>query len=340
VTDGDGKATISFTPTSIELRLHLATGRVAASAPHIFVPTSSAGAANGQRLAAPASGNVTATVALSARPVVAAEASAAIVRAGGLIFDRVRVPGLSRAVHGSVEIFGPFSRRAAVSCTGHPYWHGQMLFRGTEARSSAVRVRKAGFYVFRERVLSAGTGNATAGACETALLVAPSIAAGRREQHPASGVSSASGVTPAFIRIPSLGIRARVKSVGIDLRHGTLGIPAAIAVAGWWRDGAAPGSSSGTILIAGHIDSARDGAGAFFALPKARVGQRIHVRTKGKRVYTYRIVSVRSYPKRALPLDVYSSQGAGRLVLVTCGGPFDAATGHYVDNVVVTATPA
>jgi hypothetical protein len=25
---------------------------------------------------------------------------------------------------------------------------------------------------------------------------------------------------------------------------------------------------------------------------------------------------------------------------VTCGGPFDAAIGHYRDNVVVTAVPA
>ena len=29
-----------------------------------------------------------------------------------------------------------------------------------------------------------------------------------------------------------------------------------------------------------------------------------------------------------------------RLVLVTCGGPFDQAAGHYRDNIVVTAVPA
>ena len=28
-----------------------------------------------------------------------------------------------------------------------------------------------------------------------------------------------------------------------------------------------------------------------------------------------------------------------RLVLVTCGGPFDARRGHYRDNIVVTAVP-
>jgi hypothetical protein len=41
-----------------------------------------------------------------------------------------------------------------------------------------------------------------------------------------------------------------------------------------------------------------------------------------------------------MPIGVYSLRGAGRLVLVTCGGPFDAMTGHYPDNVVVTAVPA
>ena len=28
-----------------------------------------------------------------------------------------------------------------------------------------------------------------------------------------------------------------------------------------------------------------------------------------------------------------------KLAIVTCGGPFDAATGHYLDNVIVWATP-
>jgi hypothetical protein len=45
-------------------------------------------------------------------------------------------------------------------------------------------------------------------------------------------------------------------------------------------------------------------------------------------------------PKEELPADVYSRRGRPRLVLVTCGGPFDEARRHYRDNVVVTAVPA
>ena len=43
--------------------------------------------------------------------------------------------------------------------------------------------------------------------------------------------------------------------------------------------------------------------------------------------------------KAALPASIYTRTGAARLVLVTCGGPFDARAGHYRDNVIVTATP-
>jgi hypothetical protein len=31
---------------------------------------------------------------------------------------------------------------------------------------------------------------------------------------------------------------------------------------------------------------------------------------------------------------------AARLVIVSCGGPFDATTGHYLDNIVAYAAPA
>jgi hypothetical protein len=48
---------------------------------------------------------------------------------------------------------------------------------------------------------------------------------------------------------------------------------------------------------------------------------------------------VRNYPKSALPTSVYSHAGPARLVLITCGGPVDAVSGHYRENIVVTAEP-
>jgi len=342
--DGGGLATVSFTPTAVDPTLRLASGPVAAATPRIFVPTRGAGAVNGQRLAAPASDGVSATIVLSARPLVATHASAEVVRPGDRVFDRIRVSAPVGTVHVGVELFGPFSRRAQISCTAAPSWRGHVEMRGAgEVRSPAVQIRRAGFYSFRERLTDQGGHVVTTTPCadtNETLLVAPSIVAGGGDRRPATDTSSVGAATPTSVRIPSLGIRARLKPVGIDVRHGTLGIPSDIGVAGWWRDGGAPGSESGAILVAGHVDSARSGAGAFFALHKARAGDRVRLLTAGGRTYTYRVTSVRSYPKGAVPVGVYSSHGAGRLVLVTCGGPFDAASGHYVDNVVVTAVPA
>ena len=132
-----------------------------------------------------------------------------------------------------------------------------------------------------------------------------------------------------------LGISAPVSAIGIDMKAGALGIPADIKRVGWWRDGAAPGDKTGTVLIAGHVDSKKDGAGAFYALKSARRGDIVKVDSR-----SYRVTGVKIVRKAALPASIYTRTGSPKLVLVTCGGPFDAAAGHYRDNVVVTAVPA
>jgi LPXTG-site transpeptidase (sortase) family protein len=108
---------------------------------------------------------------------------------------------------------------------------------------------------------------------------------------------------------------------------------------GWWRDGAAPGDRRGTTLIAGHVDSATQGNGTFKRLVASRVGTRVRVTTGDGKVRTYRVTSVRRILKAALPAGIFTQRGKRRLVLVTCGGPFDAAIGHYRDNIVVVAVP-
>ena len=82
------------------------------------------------------------------------------------------------------------------------------------------------------------------------------------------------------------------------------------------------------------------GPGAFYSLHEAREGDAVRIRTADGRTFTYRVTAVRSYRKNALPASIFSSAGRPRLVLVTCGGPFNPSTGHYRDNVVLTAVPA
>lgn len=269
-------------------------------------------------------------------------ASNEVVHAGSAIYDRIRTKGVRGVV--KVELYGPFASRAGIRCTGRAVWTGRVTVRADgEIRSPVAHVLRPGFYVFRERVLTSSGATRLVTACaiqaETSL-VAPKIIAGKGDQARYTPMRGVGAATPARVRLTSLGIDAPIAPVGIDTRLGALGVPTTVHRAGWWRDGIAAGSDSGAILIAGHVDSAVQGAGVFYKLHLARAGDRVELVTAAGGLRAYRVVSVRSYPKAALPTGVWSRKGRARLVLVTCGGPFDQKTGHYRDNVVVTAVPA
>ena len=76
-----------------------------------------------------------------------------------------------------------------------------------------------------------------------------------------------------------------------------------------------------------------------YALKNARRGDVVKVTSDDGRTRSYRVTSLRTVRKDALPASIFSRKGPKRLVLVTCGGPFMQASGHYRDNVIVTARP-
>jgi hypothetical protein len=142
------------------------------------------------------------------------------------------------------------------------------------------------------------------------------------------------------MQLPSLGVAAAVTPVEVGADQ-LLGVPADVRTVGWWSSGAAAGATTGTVVLVGHVDSAAQGPGAFFELRRLEPGDHIRLTGDGSAVATYTVVARRQYPKGMLPTDVVFGQGnAARLVLVTCGGKFNASTRHYTDNIVVFAVPA
>lgn len=290
-------------------------------------------------------GETTETTLVRARPGVTTIASSEVVRKGGSIFDRIRVEGLGgAAARIQVELFGPFASRSAIRCAGRPHWTGTVVARGDGVLvSPRVKVARAGFYTYRERLLESPLVTGTTTPCPLAVetsLATPEIATGRGDVAGNVSTRSGDGSRPVRVRLSRVGIDAPVAPVGIDVRAGVLGVPADIARTGWWSDGMPPGASAGAVLIAGHVDSAQAGPGAFYSLHRSQRGDEVLVATADGRVIAYRVDSVRYVLRKALPTSVFSRTGSPRLVLVTCGGPFDRATGHYRDNVVVTASPA
>lgn len=117
-------------------------------------------------------------------------------------------------------------------------------------------------------------------------------------------------------------------------------IPDSAAVAGWYQYGPAPSEEAGNAVMAAHVDSPQ-GLGPFGRLLNVTEGAVIEVESASGEQVTYEVVDVEQTDKREVDLSqVFADDGPAQLVLVTCGGAWDAGRGHYDDNVIVTAVPA
>jgi sortase (surface protein transpeptidase) len=208
---------------------------------------------------------------------------------------------------------------------------------------------------------------ATATAVAVALLV-PALLAGcvdRRAEYagvsstigpqrqgqgrPADGLKAArdfrstrgyrSTPVPVRLEIPAIGVATGLQRLG-RAGDGTVDVPRGPdqwEVAGWYEDGTRPGDP-GSAVILGHVDS-KAGPAVFYRLRELRPGDRVEVVRAGGSRIAFTVERVARYPKRRFPTaDVYYPTLEPMLRLVTCGGAFDAASGHYTDNVIVFAT--
>jgi hypothetical protein len=126
--------------------------------------------------------------------------------------------------------------------------------------------------------------------------------------------------------------------VGV-LASGALQLPERPTVLGWYAGGAVPGDPAGTAVVAGHVDSARYGAGPLEGLLSLRAGDVVAVTDAAGGLHRYAVASRTSIAKPALPPELFRTDGPPQLALVTCGGAFDERSGSYADNVVVAAVP-
>jgi LPXTG-site transpeptidase (sortase) family protein len=161
-----------------------------------------------------------------------------------------------------------------------------------------------------------------------------------------SGASKApeAAAQPRTIAIPSIGLAADLMTLGgpdgVSGRDGlSLPVPPlarAATDAGWYQFTSVPGTA-GNAVIVGHVDTYA-GPAVFYNLYQLRPGDPIYVVTGGTR-QRFDVTSVRELPKPIFPVNqVFNSTERHVLWLITCGGAFDYETGHYLDNIVVSAT--
>jgi LPXTG-site transpeptidase (sortase) family protein len=170
-----------------------------------------------------------------------------------------------------------------------------------------------------------------------ATYIPPSIttAAPRLASDP--GAKPLARSAPVDIRIPGIGVDAPVMRVGRDA-DGTVQVPplAEHNLTGWYQYGPSPGQR-GPAVILGHVDSTT-GISVFYYLKNMHAGDKVYVTLADGKVAAFAVDGLQKVAKDAFPTaSVYGKAGYPSLRLITCGGPFDQATGHYVDNVIVYA---
>ena len=172
------------------------------------------------------------------------------------------------------------------------------------------------------------------------LPVPPTVADSGPPPSAVAGEAAAASVPaspPVRIVIPSAGVSAPVVPEGLDQQH-ALQIPPLSApnLAGWYEGSAKPGQPGPSVIV-GHVDSTT-GPSVFFNLRYLVPGDSIFVVEADRRTVPFTVTWVQEASKTAFPTQaVYGHVPYPALRLVTCGGPFDSATGHYQDNVIVYA---
>ena len=147
---------------------------------------------------------------------------------------------------------------------------------------------------------------------------------------------------PISISIPAIGVTSKLMYVGLN-KDGSIQVPPLndpplTNEAAWYKYSPTPGQL-GPAVIEGHVDSASDGPSVFFRLGALKPGDLVDITLADHQVAVFKISGVRSYPKDQFPTTlIYGGISYAGLRLITCGGSFDYATGHYESNIVAFAS--
>jgi sortase (surface protein transpeptidase) len=176
-------------------------------------------------------------------------------------------------------------------------------------------------------VLYRRTPRSTPAPSTSSTIPAPRIA-----ETPTTTADAPPTAAPVAVSIPSIGVHSYLVRLGLNA-DGSLQVPTSFDVAGWFVHSVAPGAV-GPAVIVGHVDS-KSAPGIFYRLGDLRPGDRVDVARADGSTAHFAITAVRQYAKAQFPtLAVYGNTPTPTIRLITCGGAFDNATGHYVDNTI------
>ncbi len=158
-------------------------------------------------------------------------------------------------------------------------------------------------------------------------------------QVTARSVSAPRALAPNTVSIPELDVQLPFHDAGIT--GGWLDLDASITTGVHLDNGSS--LAKGSFLVAAHVNSKDLSLSPFAKLWKVEPGTMVYVSDAQGSVHAFKTTVLQHYDKNSLPSDLWRTDGAPRVVLVTCGGELtvgDDGRRHYAENVVVEAVPA
>ena len=155
--------------------------------------------------------------------------------------------------------------------------------------------------------------------------------------NPASVAAPLPASSPMTIEITVIKVNAPVTRLDLNA-NGTIQVPPLSDhnLAGWYDRSVMPGAR-GTSVILGHVDDYA-GASVFYNVKNLHKDDAIYVNRADGVTAEFAVDGVQKAAKTNFPTsDVYGNVPYPALRLVTCGGPFNAKTGEYLDSIVVYA---
>jgi hypothetical protein len=155
---------------------------------------------------------------------------------------------------------------------------------------------------------------------------------------------------PWSVTIPRIGAHSTLVPLGLTEANELEVPPVDQPLQAGWYAGADPvfdgdeykPGEVGPAIIAGHVDGVIDGVkgqpGVFARLSELAPGDEVLVDRADTSRLRFVVTAIQKHAKDKFPsAQVYGETEKPELRLITCGGAFDRAAGHYADNWVVFA---
>jgi sortase (surface protein transpeptidase) len=142
---------------------------------------------------------------------------------------------------------------------------------------------------------------------------------------------------PRYLKIPKLGVDARVLQTGVT-SAGALGTPPNVYDTAWYTGSAEPGQPGAT-LIDGHVSSWTTD-GVFYGLRTLQPGDDIQIVRGDGTVFNYQVVKTVTYPDNGVNMQAAMTPvtpGTSGLNLISCTGDVIPGTSLFNARIVVFA---